>query len=274
MSMVSYARWATLAVSLLLGCAATTPEPKPVAPTVPRAPIDTSSLSGKELAEQLLPRHRSASRLLEPITDTSFLERYEGTPPGRLAEGPEGYERDLKFQAQVANLVDSQVIGPTTLVIDDTGHSIPNLARMLQEPSLGVVGTVHLHWNEHQAPRLRPGQSLERALRLMDASLGTLADQSQTFGDLIEKQQRDAARRMVTVLYVALDGLRLLDLRTGGWPTAQEFMIFGMTRAVVLIEKAKLWDYGTAEVAPDLLPWVHALRKGGLPVQVAGLDGR
>ena len=268
-------RWAPMvAVLSSLGCSATIPDPEAAAPLVPRAAFDTSTLSSKQLADQLVPRHRHASHLLAPMTDTSFLEQYQGTPLGRLAERQELFELDQKFQAEVAKLVHTGVIGPTTLVIDDTGHSIPNLARVMAEPSLGVVSTVHFHWNPYQQLRRRQGRSLEQETELMDSSLGALADQVQTFGDVIEEHQEQAAQSMATVLYVALDGERYLDLRTQQWPTAEDFLVFGMTRVVVLIERAKLWDYGTADVAPDLLPWLRSLQDGGMPMQVIGIDAR
>lgn len=262
---------ATVAFLSLAGCGAGTPGADDASGGIPRAPFDTSSRSGKALAMQLLPKHRSAAQLLAPITDTTLLERYDGVPPGRVAAGSGLFELDTKSQAEVAKLVDTGVIGPATLVLDDTGYAVPHLARMMREPSLGVVGTVHFGWNPHQPPRLRPGQSAEQVEELARVNLDSLADQVQTFGDVIEAQQAGAARRMATVVYVALDGGRYQDLRTGGWPSARDYMVFGLTRVVVLTERRKALEYGEAGMAVDLVGYVRSLREGGMGVQVVGL---
>jgi len=262
---------AAVAFLSLAGCGAGTPGADDASGGVPRAPFDTSSRSGKALAMQLLPKHRSASQLLAPITDTTLLERYDGIPPGRVAAGKGLLELDTKSQAEVAKLVDTGVIGPTTLVLDDTAYAVPHLARMLKEPSLGVVGTVHFGWNPHQPPRRRVGQSAEQVEEMARVNLDSLADQVQTFGDVIEAEQADAARRMATVVYVALDGGRSLDLRTDGWPSARDYMVFGLTRVVVLTERAWVLDYGEAGMAVDLAPYVRSLRAGGMEAQVVGM---
>ncbi len=36
---------------------------------------------------------------------------------------------DLRFQHTIGELIREGILGPHTLVLDDTGHSIPNLAR-------------------------------------------------------------------------------------------------------------------------------------------------
>jgi hypothetical protein len=262
---------AAVAFLSLVGCGAGTPGADDAPRGIPRAPFDTSSRSGKALAMQLLPKHRSASQLLAPITDTTLLERYDGIPPGRVAAGSELFELDTKSQAEVAKLVDTRVIGPTTLVLDDTGYAVPHLARMMKAPSLGVVGTVHFGWNPHQPPHRRAGQSAEQVEQMMDVNLAALADQVQTFGDVIEAQQADAARRMATVVYIALNGGRYQNLRTEGWPSARDYMVFGLTRAVVLIERGKVLEYGDAGMAADLVGYVRSLREGGMPVQVVGM---
>lgn len=260
---------------LILGaCNGAAPEPKDSrAASLAHAPFDTTALSGSELAAQLVPRHRSASVLLEPITDTRLIDELEATPPGRLANGPAQFEEDRKYQAEIGKLVREGIIGPSTLVFDDTTHALPNLARVLQEPSIGVVGTVHLPWSPYQAQRAKPGQSPDRAAALLEISQAAIADQAQTFGDVIAEQQEGAARRMATVLYVALNAARHVELRTEGWPRSDAYQIFGLTRVVVLVEAARTYGLG-GEVAADLMEYVSMLRKGGMPVQVVALDAR
>jgi hypothetical protein len=243
-------------------------------PQVPRPPIDTTQLPAKELAKQLVPHHRTGSSLLAPITDTTFLELYKEIPEGRLAADAKLYELDLRFQDTIGQLIREGTLGSHTLVLDDTRYSIPNLARALQEPSLGMVGTVHFPWNEIQ-PRRRPVGMNDADLQvLIDTSLRSLANQAQTFGDVIEARQRDIAGRFATGLYVALDGERTLDLRTRDWPSPVELQLFGITNVLVLLERAKAWRFGRADIADDLNPYVQTLSRAGLPVKAEGVDTR
>lgn len=262
-----------LTLILLAACNNPTPEP-PRAPSVPRAPFDTTSFTGAKLAAQLIPRHRSGSVLLEPITNTELLEQLRNVPPGRLVTGAKQYEQDLKYQAEVGKLVEEGIIGPSTLVLDDTTHAIANLAGILREPSLGVVGTVHLPWSPYQTEKTRPGQPPARASMLIAASQETIADQAQTFGDLIEEQQKASARMMATTVYVALNAARHVELRTEGWPRPEAYLVFGLTRVVVLIERAMAYGRRDSDVAPDLMLYLTELRQGGLPVQVVAVDSR
>jgi hypothetical protein len=243
-------------------------------PQIPRPPIDTTQLPPKELAKQLVPRHRTGSSLLARLTDTTFLERHPEVPLGRLAAGPMLYELDVRFQDTIGQLIEDGILGPRTLVLDDTGHSIPNLARAMQEPSLSMVGTVHFPWNEIQRRRRPAGMNDADLQVLIDTSQRAVADHAQTFGDVIDERQRDMAGRVATGLYVALDGERYLDLRTRDWPSADELQLFGITHVLVLLERARAWRFGLADVAADLRPYVQTLSRAGLPVRVEGVDVR
>jgi len=164
------------------------------------------------------------------------------------------FHRDCMFRSRVQKIVDAGIIDDKSLIISDTGHSIPIFAKLLENEHLNVRGVFRFPDDDN--------------LSIESAVISRIL----TYGKSIEEENKRTLNKDGT-LFLGFDAHRTLPYNRNILPEAKNLKDKGIKKVVYLIESIPNVKYTIEDVIhPDAEDYLVYLQNEGLNVVCKGVD--
>ena len=228
--------------------------------------------ASRELIGHLSPKavNPKVRAILERISDLSVLRDLRTPLVGRI--NPSCVEADSLFQEEASKLIGS-VITPQTMVIADTGHSIPILDGLFYDAHVEMNCEAKNVFFERGKEPLRFNSAFSlNSMGLSTIAQGRIADQAKTFGRDIAKVETGIGEK-ANGLFIGLDCHREKSFDHSVLPSAQELKDLGLKKVVYLAESSPQAELSSANTR-DLKKYFEKLEQDEIEVLYKGVDPR